>query len=763
MKNTILILIASILFHSVLAQQWKNYTSGLKVSCIVPQNDTVWIGTEGGLSKLLVDGTKLAVYTNADGLGGNEIQDMAIDAQGNKWIAAINGVTKFDGTNFTKYHTGNSAIPRNDVFSIAFDSNENMWLGCTGVLIKYDGTNWTTYNPPVGYTSITNIVIDKDNTLWLNNSIKFDGSNFITTPVKGNNLAIDSSGIVWTSISNQGPNTPQGIGKYDNGTWTIFTSSTVPIPPVSAYSVIVDESNTIWFGFANKLVKYDGINWTTYTPPTNIPYFYPRALAIDDNGNKWLSALFNDGAGVIKFDGTNWEVFNPSNSPLDRNLIHDLAVDKHGNKWFLTYDTYKFDDNEWTTYPGNNHNIVIDKNDIKWFANGYDLTRYNGSNWNEMNVDDIVGHIATDASSNIWYTSNGFGLFKFDGTNTTWYTTSNSSLPNNDCWFIASNNKIWLTTDAGLSSFDGINWQNFTTNNGLPSKDFTALSAAPNGDVWFGTEKGLTRYNGSTWTTYDTINSGLPGQYIWDIAFDKSGKVWIASENGHGVGVSTFDGTNWYTYNINNSGISSNKVYDIFIDAEDNKWFGGNVGVSVLKADNPLPVAWLRASGEPCTNSEIVLDAVAQNMTAPYTYNWQSITGSTPSCITCQNPSLNVQQDAIVAVTITDNNGISKSDTLHLYACVATGISKTQAENLFTVYPNPASKQVNIQLLQTSTHADLNIRSLDGKVVLTSPKLNPVNSGNTISIDVSSLQDGIYLLELATDTTVSYRKLVIQH
>jgi hypothetical protein len=56
------------LFLATAAQQWKDYLNDGTVTCFATDNDTIWVGMEGGVAKYLIDGTKLANYTRADGL-----------------------------------------------------------------------------------------------------------------------------------------------------------------------------------------------------------------------------------------------------------------------------------------------------------------------------------------------------------------------------------------------------------------------------------------------------------------------------------------------------------------------------------------------------------------------------------------------------------------------------------------------------------------------------------------------------------------------
>ena len=79
----------------------------------------------------------------------------------------------------------------------------------------------------------------------------------------------------------------------------------------------------------------------------------------------------------------------------------------------------------------------------------------------------------------------------------------------------------------------------------------------------------LSQYPG--WTVYNTLNSGLPDNYVEAIAIDGSGNKWIGTAGG---GLAEFDGTNWTVYDAYHSGLPSNYVRAIAIDDLGNKWIG---------------------------------------------------------------------------------------------------------------------------------------------------------------------------------------------
>ncbi|MBC7552516.1 MAG: T9SS type A sorting domain-containing protein [Taibaiella sp.] len=80
-----------------------------------------------------------------------------------------------------------------------------------------------------------------------------------------------------------------------------------------------------------------------------------------------------------------------------------------------------------------------------------------------------------------------------------------------------------------------------------------------------------------------------------------------------------------------------------------------------------------------------------------------------------------------------------------------------------TLYPNPASEIINIKFtLENAADARLSVFDLTGRTVATIPG-NKLNSGiNNINVPVSSLPDGIYLVQLQAAGVNVTQKLVVQ-
>jgi ligand-binding sensor domain-containing protein len=226
-------------------------------------------------------------------------------------------------------------------------------------------------------------------------------------------------------------------------------------------------------------------------------------------------------------------------------------------------------------------------NNYCWFVNvnsanevwvstmGGGLNRYNGSGWvsytksNSGIGSNSITPVIFDGAGNTWagsYDGTG-GLSKFNGTSWTVFNTSNSGISNDDIIALAfdPSGDLWIGTRFnGVCRLSGNVWTVFNQSNSpLPSNVIYSLETDPAGNIWIGTALGgLAKLSGSTWTLYNSWNSQLPGDDIYSLKFNpSSGSLWVGTATGLGV-LNIAAGT-WQVYNTNNSGIPSNYIRGI--------------------------------------------------------------------------------------------------------------------------------------------------------------------------------------------------------
>jgi len=91
--------------------------------------------------------------------------------------------------------------------------------------------------------------------------------------------------------------------------------------------------------------------------------------------------------------------------------------------------------------------------------------------------------------------------------------------------------------------------------------------------------------------------------------------------------------------------------------------------------------------------------------------------------------------------------------------CPTTGIKDLKNGVSLNVFPNPASNQISFNYdFKTATEASLRITDIAGRVVKTIT-LGKQNAGSkTFNVDIAGLNNGMYYIELATESTRSISK-----
>jgi len=139
---------------------------------------------------------------------------------------------------------------------------------------------------------------------------------------------------------------------------------------------------------------------------------------------------------------------------------------------------------------------------------------------------------------------------------------------------------LWMGTSRGLIRFntqtgDYQTYSPRSTGGGIVSRGVYVIRVDSKGNKWVGTYGGgLSKFDGTTWTHY-TSAEGLGDNWVYDLLFDKTGAMWVATWDG----VSVFDGTTFKTYRVTD-GLPDKWVYTLSLDQDNVLWFGTESGVS---------------------------------------------------------------------------------------------------------------------------------------------------------------------------------------
>lgn len=183
--------------------------------------------------------------------------------------------------------------------------------------------------------------------------------------------------------------------------------------------------------------------------------------------------------------------------------------------------------------------------------------------------DAAIGTGMQDKAGNIWFGSNGEGVYRYDGKTFTHFTTKDG-LDNNIVYSILEDKtgNIWVGTKTGLNRYDG---KVFTQvpiivnrgNNTSLLNGVWSMMQDKKGTIWLGTDEGVYCYSPSNMLGAGSIyftrflddskiinKDTLQLKAIFSILEDKTGKIWFGACMNEGI--SRYDGktlTNIIPYN----------------------------------------------------------------------------------------------------------------------------------------------------------------------------------------------------------------------
>ncbi len=146
--------------------------------------------------------------------------------------------------------------------------------------------------------------------------------------------------------------------------------------------------------------------------------------------------------------------------------------------------------------------------------------------------------------------------------------------------YVDESGKVYVGTAGGLTVKEGTNWDTYdTVNSGLYANDVYDVFVDKNGVIYAGgyNNGSLSIKNGETWTTY-TTNDGLGSGFI-TVCADGNGNIYAGSTTN---GLCIYDGTTWTIYTTDNE-LGSNNVYGVHVDEKGNIYAATTGGLSVFR------------------------------------------------------------------------------------------------------------------------------------------------------------------------------------
>lgn len=654
--------------------------------------------------------------------GGNP--DIYCSAGNNIFISSDNGDT------WSETEAIGLPIPTmNGAIKLAI-FNENLYAGINsfsqtdgGIYVSKDkGKTWSAVN--TGLPSMYLIVKDFaiiGNKLFA--GFAYNGGVYMTSD-EGKNWTAVNIGLTNKSVNclktvgnTLYAGTTNGIYKTDNEgqMWTVASDG---IPQNSSISCITSNKNGVFAAVSDYYVYFSDNNGTTWSQVKNGLPLTPNGIviALTNKDDNIYAGMAGGGIHYTTDNGQNW-------TSLNDNVL------KNDHIWNIQALLYY-------------NNIFLAGSDRGGIYKSID----NGQNWVKCNKGFNATNVTALALKDnfLFAGTSGLGIFIYDKSTQQWntgttyeqiYATKINSIAVDGNTIIAAEvGKIYLTHD------DGQTWENANLNYNQVSKIFidgSSIYIATSGEgIYKSTDKG------KNWAT---INNGLTNLNVRDI-FALNNEIYAGTDNG--MFYSSNGGANFTPIN--------NGINDLYIK-------------TVFKANNVL---YCSSGGSPTGGFFISKDNGANwvavntnsglkdfNVTAYVSTGNTIIIGtagltdngvyfSIDQGTTWTNINYNLRHKLIRSLAIDENTlyaGTNEGGVWILPLSSVSIMNKSNFKSSINVYPNPASKFIIINSPDNFKVLHYNINDITGKSIL-----NGIISSENISVDISMLPKGIYILKIET-------------
>ncbi|MEQ1586969.1 MAG: two-component regulator propeller domain-containing protein [Cyclobacteriaceae bacterium] len=217
------------------------------------------------------------------------------DRKGNIWIAAFDGVFRYDGKLFTNI---TSQISSARFFSVLEDRKGNFWFSSVGSgVYYYDGKSFQNFTTREGLLNndVGDIYEDKKGNIWFGvfgGASRYDGKSFRNYIIDGDAMNEDRTGKTFADRA-----------------------------PYEVNSIIEDKTGKFWFATRGNTFAYDGKTFTTLTH-NGKPFKNVRKVIEDKKGNIWLGGA----------DGL-WSYDRSTFTNMTQNFVGYIYEDKNENIW----------------------------------------------------------------------------------------------------------------------------------------------------------------------------------------------------------------------------------------------------------------------------------------------------------------------------------------------------------------------------------------------------------------------------------------------
>ncbi|GAB4366490.1 MAG: hypothetical protein Kow0042_06430 [Calditrichia bacterium] len=567
-------------------------------------------------------------YNISDGLVQSQVFSILQDKDGYLWFSTANGLSRFDGLNFTTI-TQSDGLADIEVTASYADDNGDLWFGHgNGKVTRF---NWKKQNFEIlpvsndssrwASTSITKIFKQQNGILWFVTlgegvfGFRADTVIHLNTP-KGlrDDYVFDgcevSDGSLWFAtrdgITIYYPEPSKGKSQIDS----VTTENGLPTNFI--LSLLADRNGNIWIGTREEgLVRYTPHDsrskqgeWVRFGEEDGLAHNWIMSLYQDRDGQIWAGTFDGGISKYVPEDGNGGKGYFRSfttDNGLSSNCVLTIFEDIEGNIWLGTNGggVNRFRDQGYEIYGIKEGlvekvvwNIQEDRYGNYWFGADRGITKYTPPRTRTgkalvshfTRVEDtpirLVHDLILDSKDILWALSYGNALIRIDPKSDRLQAiTPEEGLPSVSLMCLNEDDQgnLWFGTfREGIIKYNPRLevFEEYQTINNEPVPTVHTIFKDKAGNLWFGTsEDGIILYDGKEFRHYSEKN-GYDIPSAVSIAQDSQGKLWLVTYKGE---LFCFDGNQFYNYSRLEE-LHKNYFYSVVCEGE-HVWLGTSLGI----------------------------------------------------------------------------------------------------------------------------------------------------------------------------------------
>ncbi|MDX2432587.1 MAG: two-component regulator propeller domain-containing protein [Bacteroides sp.] len=465
-----------------------------------------------------------------DGLSNNHVNAIFKDSYGYIWLGTLDGIDRYDGIEVKSFSYRFPGVTET-VTSITEDYQKTLWVGTTTGLFHYNGMSdcFERLNLGAETLAVNTFALLRDSSLCVGTSkglyrvntisLQWEKLQISGDPVGDDiiisGLYLDDQGICWMSSS-------RGLLTYSFASTRseLFLCPLTPKDAYNSFSSICSIDSVLYLGTTSVgIIEFD--------MSRNL---FSKGVSIDNNlilnltsDHKELIFAGTDGGGLKMINVRSRKVENYISREHDpeslaSNSVYSFFLGEEGRFWVGTYSA----------------GLCYSKNITRTFRTHQVTTDYP-----EVNKSIRSFYFSPDGSQ-YFGTRNGLARLSRDGSLDLFKASikDENGLRSNIILsvFPFMGDILIGTYGGGLSRFSVADQKMKPFLEGIifSSENIYAFDIEDSGDLWITSFNGLYRYSPEDGNLdhFNTQNSGLEDDQIFEITFDSRGRLWIGSMSG---------------------------------------------------------------------------------------------------------------------------------------------------------------------------------------------------------------------------------------